>query len=854
MRAARLQRRFGPALAGIVSALLAVFVGVQETPPARTAGGPKAAPPLPGFEEPDAASSFERLKRRAAVPGFDTVAAYRAAEQHLAVLPRYSTRLGRRIDGGPGGEAPGTKGFVAPSALGRWSPLGPGNVGGRTRTLVIDPRRPDTMYCGGVSGGVWKTTDAGRSWTPIADRLANIAVNAMAMHPADPEVLYVGTGEGHFREIVRGTWLPLRGGGIFRTEDGGATWSRLEAASGTDFHWVNDLVISPHHPERLYAATRTGVHVSDDAGLSWRRSLDPAVNGGCLDLVIRTDLADDVVLAACGTLEQSTVYRLGARGRDEWEAVLSEPGMGRTSLAVAPSDPRTIYALAASNLPGPGGRFEQGLHAVYRSQAGGDAGSWRIRVANTDTDLLDTLLLTNAVSASYVQCGWGSANSWVTMGWYCNVIAVDPVDPDVVWAGGVDLFRSDDGGRSWGLASYWWSDLDPPRPSFVHADQHAIVFHPDYDGHANTTMFTANDGGVFRTDNPFAPVARGAGAICDPTRSAVRFEDLNHNLGITQFYYGAVFPGGNAWIGGTQDNGTILGQSVWGGDGWVAIWGGDGGYVAIEPADPQTLYVESQWFGLQRSRDGGRSFTDARTGVTEEARGFLFVTPFTLDPNDGARLWTGGRRLWRSDNRAAWWTAASASPLGSGQVSALAVAPGDPQLVLAGTTDGHICRNDRALEANGGTVWQSSRPRDGFVSSITFAPHSSDTVYATFAGFGGRHVWRSRDRGLSWSDLDGRGSASVPDIPVHSLVVDPGNPERLYLGTDLGVMTTVNGGRTWAVENTGFANAVTEWLAIAADEHGEPWLYAFTHGRGAWRVNLRPLPPAPLAPAGRRRP
>ena len=161
--------------------------------------------------------------------------------------------------------------------------------------------------------------------------------------------------------------------------------------------------------------------------------------------------------------------------------------MGRTYLAIAPSAPSTIYAIAASNDGGPGGNFEQGLLAVYRSQAGGDSGSWEARVRNTDPVKLHTLLLTNALPASYQYCGVASQDAWITMGWYCNVLAVDPVDPDVLWAGGVDLFRSDDGGRSWGLASYWWSRTSD---SFVHADQHALAFHPDYDGESNQVLFT----------------------------------------------------------------------------------------------------------------------------------------------------------------------------------------------------------------------------------------------------------------------------------------------------------------------------------------------------------------------------
>ena len=122
------------------------------------------------------------------------------------------------------------------------------------------------------------------------------------------------------------------------------------------------------------------------------------------------------------------------------------------------------------------------------------------------------------------------------------------------------------------------------------------------------------------------------------------------------------------------------------------------------------------------------------------------------------------------------------------------------------------------------------------------------------AGFGGQHVWRSDDGAVTWESIDGTGTTAIPDIPVHSIVVDPAQPGRLFLGTDLGVMTSVNGGRTWSVENTGFANAVTEWLALGTDDEGEPLLFAFTHGRGAWRVALNQLPSEPRRPSGRRGP
>jgi len=799
------------------------------------------------YEDPGAAAELYWRKRQGPSPDFDVAAAYRLARQHVDLMPRYSTRLGSEITQDPRPSIFAPVSVALKRLLGVWQPLGPGNIGGRTRVLLIHPEHPEIMYSGGVSGGVWKTTNSGQSWIPLADEIANIAVNSMAMRPDDPDTLYVGTGEGFFREEVRGTWLPLRGGGIFTSSDGGLIWERLASTDNEDFNWVNDLIVSNKDPDRIYAATRTGVHISSDGGATWEHSLETTQKGGCLDLALRDDLSNDWLFASCGTIEQATVYRRKISNGTSWEPVLSPPGMGRTTLAIAPSRQNTIYALAASNVPGPNGLFEQALYAVFRSTSGGAAGSWETRVDNSDPNKMNTLLLTNPVTSSYTDCGWASYDSWIPMGWYCNVIAVDPVDPNIVWAAGVDLFRSDNGGRDWGVASYWWAAGQDP--SYAHADQHAIVFHPDFDGVDNTTMFTTGDGGVFSTDNPYDQVATTIDGLCDPSRSRVYFRDYNHHMGITQFYHGTPFPGGERYIAGAQDNGTVIGVDVLGHDGWRYVFDGDGGYTAVDPSSPNVVYAESQRFGFGKSTDSGRTFVYAVNGISDA--GFLFITPFTMDLNEPQRLWTGGFRLWRTDNGAEHWTPASRSPVGPGQISAIAVAPGNSQRVIAGSTEGDVYQTETGLWETGTSIWDSTRPRDGFVSSLAFEPGAQDVVYATYAGFGGRHVWRSEDYGQTWEALDGSGSSALPDIPVHSLVVDPGNPNRLYLGTDLGVFTSADRGRTWMVENTGFANVVTEWLAMGDGPDGHPRLFAFTHGRGAWRVDLSPTHDAPRKPGGR---
>ena len=864
--------------------LLALPVGAQTAAPASgTTAGKRPMPSVVRQEllkiqkEPlrhdEPAEAAEYLRQRRAPTGQKDVPVerYLTALRQMESMPHYSS-ANRAVLPPRTAAGKGLSSTTDASVLSGWASLGPGNIGGRTRALVIHPTNPLIMYAAGVAGGVWKSTDGGASWAPLGDFLANIAVTTLVMSPKNPDVLYAGTGEGYYNGDS------IRGNGIFKSADGGATWTQLSATTGSDFYYVNKIVVSTTRPSRVYAATRSGLWRSLDSGATWTRTLDPQVFGGCLDAAIRTDRAADVVFASCGTFEQATVYRnTTAQAGGTWKPVLKDPGMGRTALAIAPSNQNIIYALASSNVQGD---FTDGLHGVFRSSDGGS--TWKAQVRNTSKKKLNTSLLSNPIFVFLEEC-FGAEGGYINQGWYDNVIAVDPTDPDRVWAGGVDLFRSDNGGVNWGVASYWWfqGNGTPPNngdPQLVHADNHVIAFHPNYNGTTNQTIFAGNDGGIYKTDNALAGnvgyatgTTVGGGAITPASPICGRafapgalftvpdpviWGPLNNNYAVTQFYHGLPYPNGQTYFGGTQDNGTNRGTDTDGPNAWARINGGDGGYVAVNPANPNTIFFETTGLTLRRSTNGGLSSASVISGITGDV--FPFITVFRMDPNTPARLWIGGRFMWRTDNNATNWTRTSNAQQTGGSITAMAIAPGNSNLVINGAASGQLRRTTVGLTANAAsvlnTVWlQSFTPRgngNGVISWVEYDPANANNVWATISTFNGTpnaqgtsagHVFKSTDGGATWTLADGTQTPgnvnAIPDIPAHSVAVDPNDGQRIYVGTDLGVFVSLDGGQNWARETTGFSNTVVESLT-ALNNNGVTSLFAFTHGRGAFKVAI----------------
>jgi hypothetical protein len=454
---------------------------------------------------------------------------------------------------------------VAPRALGMrpaptsglasagWTPLGPGNVGGRTRSILFHPTQPDTIWAASAGGGVWRSDDGGADWQPVDDLMANLAMTSLVVDPTDHNVLYAGTGEGFFNVDA------IRGAGVFRTTDG-VTWTQLPATTDPRFATVNRLAINVTG-QVLFAGGTGGLHRSDDPSRTiWTTVLPkPVADVRCHPT--------DATRAVAGSSREGAVWVTSDGGLTWTMATHAAPWQGRVEVTYSAADPDIVYASVDVS----GGQ-------IWRSTDGGHTFSVR-QTLNADGD-----------GASYLG----------DQGWYGNAIwAGDPTDSDFLVVGGVDLWRSTDGGDTLTDMSTWWS------PDSAHADQHAIVSDPGFDGESNRIVLFGNDGGIYRADD----VRTVGNDPVIPRDSG--WQNLNNDYAVTQFYAGSV-NGNGVVVGGTQDNGTLAMHPQNGTNGWRQIFGGDGGFCVSDPTDPTVFYGEYVYLNVHRNTDEAGS--DDTTG------------------------------------------------------------------------------------------------------------------------------------------------------------------------------------------------------------------------------------------------
>ena len=715
------------------------------------------------------AEEGETIRRR--LEFFYEQRAYPFAQIPTGALQRAMLQLEQRWPGTLGtGRGAAAQAAGDPAA---WLSIGPilisGEDAGRLTAIALHPTDPDVLYVGGAQGGVWKSIDGGASWTAQTDRECSLAMGSLALDPVDPEIVYAGTGEMHF------SGDSYYGCGVLRSTDGGATWAQLGGDlfdTNSGGATISKLLVDPvtagsTTSTTLYAATNFGLYRSIDSGASWTRLMT-----GIFTELIRDPSNLDVLYAAIGAPSGNTtngVYKSTDAGAT-WTRQASgfaTSDVGRIQLALAPSRPQTVYA-SVQNAFG-GGSDDGELLGIWRTVDGGV--NWV------------ELPATNA------SCG--------TQCWYDQVLAVHPTDPNTIYFGGVALYKSTDGGFNFSNVL-----------RNIHVDQHAIVIDP----RDPQRVYAGNDGGIFRTDD-----------------GAASWVSLNNNLELTQFYGGfSLHPTQSSIaLGGTQDNGTV---EFAGEPSWDRVLGADGGFTAIDYENPSVMYAETQWtqnssFAGPRRRDGAGSFVRRVSGINTGDRA-LFIPPLVIDPTTPTTLYFGTFRLYRTTNRGDLWSIVSPSltRTGSGRVSAIAPARSEPDVIYVGTSDGYI-----QVTTNGGASWS---PRiaglpDRYVTDIAVDAADATTAIATVSGFGTGHVFRTVDAGATWQDISG----NLPDVPVNAVLLSQALPGEIHIGTDLGVFRSIDAGASWTPLDNGLPN-VAVFDLVYSPVTGR--LAAATHGRGVF--------------------
>lgn len=676
-------------------------------------------------------------------------------------------------------------------AVPAWEFVGPANIGGRISALAISPLNPDIVFAGAATGGVFKSTDGGKSWVPVFDDQAVLPIGDVAIDPNNPDVVYAGTGEAN------GGHNNFPGAGLFKSTDGGLTWQHMGLTETTS---IARILVDPNNSDRVYVAAigayfgpdeHRGLYRSNNGGQTWEKVLFFNDSTGVIDLVMHPQQTNILFAAVWERIRPVTgpvffsgpntgIYKSMDSG-NSWQRLGEANGLpgpdakaGRIGLAICRDQPDHLYALYTD------GFFYMGL---YRSKDGGQ--TW----TQTDPDRL-------------LQSGNGGFS------WYFGQVRVHPSDPERVFVLDVALMGSNDGGVTWPIVKH-------SAPGDPHVDHHALVFHPQ-----NPEKFIdGNDGGIYLSEN-----------------GGQSWQKVS-NLPITQFYHIEIDPTHpERAMGGTQDNGTIRTLTGDAHD-WQQMLGGDGFYAIVDPTNPNILYAEAQFGNLVKSTDGGQTWRTILRGIDgREPRNWS--TPVIMAPHDPRVLYYGTHSVYKTWSGGELWHKISpkltSTPNGSrlGTITTIAPAPSDTAVIYVGLDDGHVWVTD-----DGGANWRdiSEGLPVRWVTRLRVDPRDAGTAYITFSGLKWNspqpHVFRTDDMGASWIDI----SAGLPDAPVNSLILNPADRRVLFVATDVGVYHSIDRGKTWQPTGEGMPVVSVYDFAIDGRNH---MLYAGTHGRSMYRLPI----------------
>jgi len=697
-----------------------------------------------------------------------------------------------------------------------WRAVGPAIMGGRINDIAVVESDPATYYVATAAGGILKTTNHGTTFTPIFDFETTGSIGDIAIAPSNPSVIWVGTGEANNRQSS--SW----GNGVYRSTDAGKTWTHLGLANT---HHINRMIVHPTNPDvawvaavgRLWGPSEDrGVYKTVDGGKTWEKVLYIDVDTGATDLVI--DPANPDVLIAATYQRRRTVFGFtgggpgsgihkSADGGKTWKKVsagLPEKELGRIGLDIWRKDGKVVYALVESENSG-STQNPTGNGGLYRSDDGGD--SWK-RMSGTNPRPM-----------------------------YFSQVRIDPSDDQTIWVLGVSMYRSKDGGKT-------FRNEDGISNAKVHADGHALWINPKDSRH----LVLGTDGGLQVSWD-----------------GAKTFDYLNH-FPLSQpyeVYFDFQQP---YWIyGGLQDNGTwgapsrtLMGSRGVTNDEWINVGGGDGFYARIDPTDPRTVYVESQYGAVRR--------VDPVTGETKSIRPrgeggetlrWDWNTPFEISPHNPKKILLGANRLFISTDRGDTWRrtedltknldrnkvpvmgknitnqtlSAFDGETGWSEIITVAESPVKEGVLWVGTDDGNV-----QVSTDDGKSWTNVAdripgvPKGTYVARLVPSKFAAGRCYAALDNHRADdftpYVYVTEDFGQSWKSI----ATGLPEFHTLSVIREHPRAENLlFVGTERGLWTSWDRGRSWNQFGKPLPTVPVDDIQIHPRDND---LILATHGRG----------------------
>lgn len=687
-----------------------------------------------------------------------------------------------------------------------WTSLGPtsrpiksglSDDSGLVAHIAVDPNNSQVIFVAIAGGGVWRTTNRGATWTLANEALGTgFQVGAVAIAPSDSKRVYAGTGCADASSFILGVprqkdgYDFMRGIGVLISTDGGDNWRVSKTSPGGAF-W--DLLVDPVDPDVLTAATDQGIQRSTNGGDDWK----PVLQNGEVQWATCLSRAKDPKIIFAGTWGNNipgSVWK-SIDGGETWkEKANGLPGDAKTrtrvEVAVAPSNPDRVYAIVS-------GKNVQ--IDLARSDDGGE--KWTPLRVGKDVNIVDV------------------------QGDFAIVLSVDPKNPDVVYAGGFDSWKSENGGASWKRQSDWVGASGYP---YLHADQHAHAHAAD------GTIYFGNDGGIFESTNggkSFRALNKGfdtflANSVCHDPADPERL------------------------VMGAQDNASSVrlksAAGVWGTE-WKEAFTGDGYGCAFHPTDSKRILASSQELAINRSDDGGTSWNSSTEGLPAKPKdGAPFRTLLLQDPGASNRVFTHtNKSIWVTDNFALSWSQASKTMPIIHDIQDLDVSRSAPARMVLVDKEGRV-----VVSENGGASWRKkgNTPEYWYTSAVRFDRKNPSRIWVATNDPKAEveRLFVSENGGAKWKAISRSGqtaSGGLPDLPILSFEPDRRDSTVLWAGSFIGLYRSANGGATW--ERYGQGLPAVPVMGITLVEDGSR-LRVATFGLGVWEI-------ATPAATGRRR-